>query len=378
MRSALVVITGILRGLTGDGPGRPRAGQPRPPAAAPAPTAAAGPGPAPGRAAAHAGTSVDGGRARRRARVSGAAAGAAERRPQHAVASRPPPRMHACRAVSRPSGLAHAARAAARRSRASESGAFSAERAPWPAAPRVTTAAVADAPQAAPRGERTCAGQRTRAAGDRRSAVGERGRRRRDDGEAAPRSPCPAATGRSTAAIPMGQATARTHAPYYGGGYYPPARVVLRPVAYLRLRGTLGLGYFYYDPFWWGSSGTATIHTATHTAAATMAAPIMVAATTEADTGAGTAVATTHRAAGRLRRDRASAPEGQAARRRGLRGRLLAGTVDDSTARSRSSTSTRDRTVSRSEGRGSQTLTFDVLIPRDETVTYRGELKRIQ
>jgi hypothetical protein len=49
---------------------------------------------------------------------------------------------------------------------------------------------------------------------------------------------------------PVGQAGVRTHPPYYGG-YYPSHPVYYPWYGY----GALGLGYFYYDPFWWGYPG---------------------------------------------------------------------------------------------------------------------------
>jgi hypothetical protein len=53
---------------------------------------------------------------------------------------------------------------------------------------------------------------------------------------------------------PVGQAAARTRPPYGGGGYYPPSWYYPGS-AYYYYPPAFGLGYFYYDPFWWGYAG---------------------------------------------------------------------------------------------------------------------------
>jgi hypothetical protein len=90
--------------------------------------------------------------------------------------------------------------------------------------------------QAAPRGERHA----TRNDGNSGSAPA-----------AAPRADRP-----SDGRYPVGQAAIRTRPPYGGGGggYYGRPAWYYRPSAFYGY-GALGLGYFYYDPFWGGYTG---------------------------------------------------------------------------------------------------------------------------
>ena len=118
--------------------------------------------------------------------------------------------------------------------------------------------------QAAPRGERRApdSGREQPASA---GSAGRRGERHatRDDGTApasAQQSVVdqnarqPRADRPSDGRYPVGQAARRTRPPYGGGGYYRSPAWYYRPSAFYGY-GALGLGYFYYDPFWGGYTG---------------------------------------------------------------------------------------------------------------------------
>ena len=135
----------------------------------------------------------------------------------------------------------------------------------------------------------------------------------------------------------------------------------------------LGLGYFYYDPFWAGYPGYGYCPyggyyggpAATTVAAVTTAA---AAITGGAVAGYGSSGGSGYYGTGHLRlkvkpRDAEVYVDG-----------YFAGSWTTSTARSRSWSSRPVRTASRYERPGSATMTFEVRILADESVTYRGEL----
>ncbi len=111
--------------------------------------------------------------------------------------------------------------------------------------------------QAAPRGER-----RAPVSGrEQPASAGSTGRGERHatpDGNSgiAPATAVARADRPSNGRYPVGEAARRTHPPYGGGsgGHYGHPAWYYRPSAFYGY-GALGLGYFYYDPFWGGYSG---------------------------------------------------------------------------------------------------------------------------
>jgi hypothetical protein len=114
--------------------------------------------------------------------------------------------------------------------------------------------------QAAPRGERR-APDSGREQPSSAGSTGRGGERHATSGDghsgAGPAAAAPRADRPSNGRYPVGEATRRTHPVYgggSGGGYYGQPAWYYRPSAFYGY-GALGLGYFYYDPFWGGYSG---------------------------------------------------------------------------------------------------------------------------
>ena len=109
--------------------------------------------------------------------------------------------------------------------------------------------------QAAPRGERRApdSGRGQPSSAGSAAPRGERHATRADGNSGSTPAAAPRADRPSDGRYPVGQATARTRPPY-GGGYYGRPAWYYRPSAFYGY-GALGLGYFYYDPFWGGYSG---------------------------------------------------------------------------------------------------------------------------
>ena len=166
---------------------------------------------------------------------------------------------------------------------------------------------------------------------------------------------------------PVGQATAPNR-PIYGGGGHGQSHYVLPvPPAYYYGDGAFGLGYFYYDPYWSVYSGYGYRRTGiTAVVAITAGAGITAAATT-----AGAAIppgGSGYYGTGSLHlkvkpRDAEVYVDG-----------YYSGSVDDfdGTFQKLELEAGPHRIEVRKPGFA--TLTFEVRIPNDESVTYRGEL----
>ena len=110
--------------------------------------------------------------------------------------------------------------------------------------------------QAAPRGERRApdSGREQPASAGSAGRHGERHDTRADGNSGTAPAAAPRADRPSDGRYPVGQAARRTRPPYGGGGYYGRPAWYYRPSAFYGY-GALGLGYFYYDPFWGGYTG---------------------------------------------------------------------------------------------------------------------------
>jgi hypothetical protein len=143
-------------------------------------------------------------------------------------------------------------------SASSGSGAVNEDRARGRSAPRDSSGG--GRAQAAPRGERRAPDSGRGTQPPSAGSAGRSGERHatRVDGSSgsAPATAAPRADRPSDGRYPVGQAARRTHPPYGGGsgGYYGRPAWYYRPSAFYGY-GALGLGYFYYDPFWGGYSG---------------------------------------------------------------------------------------------------------------------------
>jgi translation initiation factor IF-2 len=171
--------------------------------------------------------------------------------PRESAPAAPAPRSEPAPAPAPPPPAPPPARVTAPPPAPSGSAAVNDERARGRSAPRDNSGGGRT--QAAPRGERRApdSGREQPASA---GSAGRRGERHatRDDGTApasAPRADRP-----SDGRYPVGQAARRTRPPYGVGGYYGRPAWYYRPSAFYGY-GALGLGYFYYDPFWGGYTG---------------------------------------------------------------------------------------------------------------------------
>jgi hypothetical protein len=241
MRSAFV-ITGIfavslataptVRAQDGNGK-RAATAAPAPPAVRALAVPRAEPRPMPSAAAAGAATAQERAGMRRMPRETAAPPRMSVPRSEPAQASGPPPvRLAAPMFAAPPSNRVSEAREQGARTRSAprDSGGGGRAQAVPRGERRAPDSGRAEPASAAPRGERRAA------AGDSSSGSGP--------ARAVPRGERP-----SDGRYPVGQAAVRTRYPY-SSGYYP------RNVWYYRAPyygyGALGLGYFYYDPFWAG------------------------------------------------------------------------------------------------------------------------------
>ena len=307
-------------------------------------------------------------RARRRARI---------RRRWRRIA----PRAAACLAT-RPHGrlpaapTAPPARIASPAFADAESAASSTDRSHGRSAPRDNSGGGSGGrAQAAPRGERSApdSGREQPASaaprGERQATSAESGGSRAGGRRTAWRAPerRPLSGRRGHRANPP--ALRRIRAGYYGRPWY------YRPAAFYGY-GALGLGYFYYDPFWAGYPGYGYARTAAITAEPTTAAAITVAAATTA------AAAITAAVRRQLRLRWRSGYYGTGHLRLKVKPRdaevyvdgYYAGLVDDfdGTFQKLELEAGPHRIEVRKAGFA--TMTFEVRVPADESVTYRGEL----
>jgi PEGA domain len=168
------------------------------------------------------------------------------------------PPAAAPRSAPAPAPAPPPARVSAPATASSGSGAVNEDRARGRSAPRDSSGG--GRAQAAPRGERRAPDSGRGTQPSSAGSAGRSGERHatRVDGSSgsAPATAAPRADRPSDGRYPVGQAARRTHPPYGGGsgGYYGRPAWYYRPSAFYGY-GALGLGYFYYDPFWGGYSG---------------------------------------------------------------------------------------------------------------------------